>query len=452
MYKVAIVDDEPLVLRGLEHKVAWQEWNCIVCGTGGNGLEGKELIERERPDIVLTDVKMPGMNGLELADYVNRHFPDTVTIVISGYNEFDYAREAMRHQVFDYLLKPIDKEELRKTIRKAIDALHHKLDIRTRSKQFEEMRRETTPIIESSLLLDLMLNHGHEPKTMLERIKELRFTIHKGQVAVFDLSNAWEQYGNGRSLYQFAMNNILYEIYRNHSCGDVNVMWIEDKCVVVTRFDASIPTAIAQKRSQEATKEGAEQIRMYFKTRVYLGIGTFFERIDGIHASYKAALHGLQNDLFWAGGPSVWSGASDPPTAATVDEHVYTAIREGDDTEALRGFDRLANALRKSRNIDLVYSVSLEMLIRMNGMLREFDVTESIPTLNDLKKHACFEDLAGELRSVITSACKAFAKKHGMLNASLKDKIFLFLREHYARNPCWRTYRRNSENRYRPGY
>ena len=119
MHNVVIVDDEMIVSRGLSEKIDWGQLECSIVGIGSNGMEGKELVDRHRPDIVITDIKMPGMNGLDLAQYVKENYPEIVTILLSGYTEFDYARTAVRHQVFDYLLKPVDLEDLKKCVRKA---------------------------------------------------------------------------------------------------------------------------------------------------------------------------------------------------------------------------------------------------------------------------------------------------------------------------------------------
>jgi two-component system response regulator YesN len=431
MYKVAIIDDEPLVCRRLAEKVDWKEWDCTVCGTGSNGFEGIELIDRTSPDMVITDVKMPGMDGLHLADYIHHHYPHIITIILSGYNDFDYAREALRHHVFDYLLKPIDKDDFSQAMHKAMSFLHQRMDT-TQPEQTPERRNEVSPFIESGLLMDYMLNNNHKLKSSQEIVKKLSSTVHKGQVIVYDLLNAWEQnkVEQNRSLYQFAINNILQEIYQRHRCG-VHVIWIADKCVIVAKFDASMPSSIARERVLEATKEGAEQVKTYFKTKAFWGMGMFFNRIDELYSSYQSAHHSLANHLFWN---LEFHEAEQPPSlngVVTIEKTLYKWINEGNEAEADNEIDRLADKLRKARNIDNVYSVSLEILIHLNNMTREWDVQVHFPTLNDIKQHSFYEDLIVELRQIIEGTCRAIAKKRLMIHSPLMDKIMLFVKDHY---------------------
>lgn len=112
MFRVFVVDDEPSVLEGLKFMIPWNELDFELCGESTNGQDALSQIEELRPHLIITDIRMPLKNGLELIREVRKL--DTVTefVILSGYSEFAYAQEAMRHQVFHYLLKPLDKAEI----------------------------------------------------------------------------------------------------------------------------------------------------------------------------------------------------------------------------------------------------------------------------------------------------------------------------------------------------
>lgn len=116
MYKVAIIDDEPLIVEGLSRTMAWEKWNCRVIGTAGDGREGMELIREKRPDIVITDICMPKMDGLNMIAGLKSEFPDMQLIILTGYREFEYAREAISLGVARFLLKPSRMNELEEAI------------------------------------------------------------------------------------------------------------------------------------------------------------------------------------------------------------------------------------------------------------------------------------------------------------------------------------------------
>lgn len=114
--KMLIVDDEPLICQGLATTIPWQEMGIEIAGSAINGKQAMEIIKRESVDIVITDVNMPEMDGIELSRAIVEHFPDVSIIMISGYDEFDYALQALRIGVKDYLLKPVDIDNLIKLV------------------------------------------------------------------------------------------------------------------------------------------------------------------------------------------------------------------------------------------------------------------------------------------------------------------------------------------------
>lgn len=123
MYKVVIIDDEPLIVEGLSKTMAWEKWNCQVAGAAYNGQEGMELIRRERPDIIITDIHMPKMDGLGMIAGLKSEFPEMQIIILTGYREFEYARKAIELGVSRFLLKPSRMNELEEAVGAATKCL-----------------------------------------------------------------------------------------------------------------------------------------------------------------------------------------------------------------------------------------------------------------------------------------------------------------------------------------
>ncbi len=117
MYRVLIAEDEDMIRKGLVYSVPWQEMDCCVAGEARNGMEGIDEIRQKHPDIVLIDINMPVADGLTMLEQTRdcRYS----AIILTGYSDFSYAREAIRFGVTDYLLKPLDMEELRSAVEKA---------------------------------------------------------------------------------------------------------------------------------------------------------------------------------------------------------------------------------------------------------------------------------------------------------------------------------------------
>lgn len=117
MYKVLLVDDEPYVIEGLKTMIAWERHGFRICGEATNGEDALAIIKTEDPALVITDIRMPVLDGLELIRQ-SRELLDSKTkfVILSGYEEFSYIQSAMRYDVSDYLLKPIDDEEVNRVI------------------------------------------------------------------------------------------------------------------------------------------------------------------------------------------------------------------------------------------------------------------------------------------------------------------------------------------------
>ena len=113
MLKVLLVDDEPFIVQGLSALIDWEKEGFEIVGTAGNGSEAVEFLKSNPVDLILADIKMPVMNGLEFLKYIREtHLSEAFFVILSGYGDFTYAKEAIKWQCTDYILKPIQKSQL----------------------------------------------------------------------------------------------------------------------------------------------------------------------------------------------------------------------------------------------------------------------------------------------------------------------------------------------------
>ncbi|MBO9599610.1 MAG: response regulator [Cohnella sp.] len=146
MFKLLIVEDEPLIRAGLKHYFSWEELGITDIAEAGNGREGIALALRERPDLIITDIRMPEIDGLDMIGRLSASLPDTVFIILTGYNEFAYAQQAIRlGVVHDFLIKPLIYEESLKTIVSSLDRIRAKREEKDRKvwieKEVQEKKR-----------------------------------------------------------------------------------------------------------------------------------------------------------------------------------------------------------------------------------------------------------------------------------------------------------------------
>ena len=122
-YKVLLVDDEEEVRNAIEQRINWEELGFEVIGKAQNGVKAMEIAEKLQPDVVITDIKMPYMNGLELARNLKEENPGVRILILTGFDEFEYAKEAVHLEVEEYILKPINANELSECLKRLKNVL-----------------------------------------------------------------------------------------------------------------------------------------------------------------------------------------------------------------------------------------------------------------------------------------------------------------------------------------
>ena len=125
MFKIVVIDDNRMLVEMLSATIRWQDLDCIFVGSAYDGVHGLELISREAPDIIIADIRMPGMDGLEMAEKVHAAKPHTKILFISAYDDFSFAQHAVRLHAHDYLLKPFENSKLEASIRRAVEDLRN---------------------------------------------------------------------------------------------------------------------------------------------------------------------------------------------------------------------------------------------------------------------------------------------------------------------------------------
>lgn len=208
MYKVLLVDDERIILNGISRIVNWERCGTELAGTARNGLEAMDFITAAPPDIIISDIRMPGMDGLELVAKVNAAYPHIRFILLSGFSEFDYAKAAMQYGVKHYLLKPCNESliedsltELAEDIRQSegreqfVQNLKHRLD-------------KVMPHVKEQFLKEFVTNktYGSQDWDYYCKLFNLHWEHRPVRLILFQLEGAFE------FEHLFAVKNIAEEI------------------------------------------------------------------------------------------------------------------------------------------------------------------------------------------------------------------------------------------------
>ena len=141
-YKVLIADDNPLICESLRETINWKKYQCTVIQCAENGNEAWNLIGQLQPEIVITDIKMPEIDGLKLSEKIKMQYPDILIIMITGYQEFEYAKRAISLGVNELLLKPIDNKKMEEALLK----LTGKLSAKNKKDQYRKKLQEENAV------------------------------------------------------------------------------------------------------------------------------------------------------------------------------------------------------------------------------------------------------------------------------------------------------------------
>lgn len=167
LYSVLLVDDEEFVFTVMMKKMNWEEMGFTVVGYARNGVEALEKAEELSPDVVMTDIKMPYLDGLTLSHRLKEQYPSIKIIIFSGFDEFEYAKEAIKVEAEEYILKPIDSSELRDVFIRVKQSLDKELDEKRNIDKLQEHYINSLPILQDNFCISLI--EGHVTPDLFEK-------------------------------------------------------------------------------------------------------------------------------------------------------------------------------------------------------------------------------------------------------------------------------------------
>lgn len=217
MYKLLVVDDEKWVRQGLSLTIDWMAEGIELIGEAEDGEEALQRIETDSPDIIITDIKMPRMDGLDLIKALRNQQKKVCVIIISGYNDFEYAQKALKYGAYDYVLKPIEETALLEVVRRCVSDLEQETKHRHHLKEMSGRIRESLPLARQHFLEMLLLGRTVDSLSELEaRWQALNMALDPNCLTVLAVKihhwGARATREKDRSLIRLALGNIAEEI------------------------------------------------------------------------------------------------------------------------------------------------------------------------------------------------------------------------------------------------
>lgn len=218
MYKVLIVDDETIIRRGLKNIIDWKSLGCVVCGEAANGEEGQDLIKSLRPEIIITDINMPGVDGLRMIRETKELIPKCKVIILTGYRDFEFTQQAIRLGAFDYILKPSKIEDITNIVRRAVDELQKEDSMESELNKLKKNYESKIPILAEKLLYDIIFTPNYENNEATTELSEYGIELDEYIVMALDIDE--DSINDDRKLYekrlyQFGIINTFEDIIKD---------------------------------------------------------------------------------------------------------------------------------------------------------------------------------------------------------------------------------------------
>lgn len=290
MYTFLIIDDEPIVREGISANIDWQSHGFRLVGTCRDGREGLRAVEETHPDVVLTDICMPFVDGLELAAFISERYPATKTIILTGYDEFEYAQEAVKLKVSDFLLKPITPDE----IRALLDRVRAELDQERRKQQdvdkLRQQLRENLPLLREGFFNRLIEGEVKEPESS-HRLSLLELNLPGPAFNVLAIDADWRE--SEDDLATLAIRNAVDEV--SSAKEGMHAFHGQRDYIVVLLSAPNEQSAISL--ALEFAEELSDRVRQTLDLTVSIGIGSPVRSLDLVDECYRDARTALEQRL-----------------------------------------------------------------------------------------------------------------------------------------------------------
>ncbi|NOV04501.1 response regulator [Paenibacillus planticolens] len=383
MYKLILVDDEEDVREGVVREINWEAIGFEVIEKAENGREALEMVERLQPDVVVTDIQMPFMNGLQLAEAIRERFPTIKLIILTGHDEFEYAQRAIKLHIDEYVLKPFSAQELINALLKVKGQIQEEVAHRENVQLLMEHYRKSMPVLKENFLATLM-NRKLPREEVYEKAANYGIELNgRSFVAAVmsidgvlipeeELDNREElsksvslKYSADQALKYFALLNITEEIADRRRLG---LVFMHHDQVVVLAARESEDRETALQETMKVLEEVRQNVEKYLKFTLTVGIGTVMKDVTKISYSYEDAVLALDYRLILGNNriisiDDVETRSGEKVRFDDVKEHALTrCIKVGTNQEIRETMDELFQGIEGAVSVKDYQIYLLEIL------------------------------------------------------------------------------------------
>ncbi len=300
MVKLLLVDDEQPILDGLKQVIDWSEIDVEIIGTADNGQTALELAPILKPDIVITDIRMPELSGIELIKGLKEVLPQVKCIILSGYDDFEYAKEAIKYGAQGYLLKPVEEEELKDLVISTRDAILVNNKKNGMLVEINKQLYQSMPFVRNQLMYSIVTGEVKDYHIVTEKMKLYNFgKLPERYICVvvnMEISLNESFTDEDIELVRFAVANITDELVKKYTDGQVFYMF-ENQVIALIDADTE-----SESYHERVLRDILHYASKFLMVPVTLGVSNIHEGFDDISVSFNEAKISLKNGPLQSGG------------------------------------------------------------------------------------------------------------------------------------------------------
>ncbi|UFU00618.1 response regulator [Radiobacillus kanasensis] len=299
LFKLLIAEDEETIRNGIVSSIDWNKHNIDVCAEACNGAEALSLLESVHPDIILTDIQMPKMNGLEFIQQAKNKDYSFEAIVLTGYEDFQYAKQSIRLNVFDYILKPALPDKILDAVLRAKQRIEQ-AKLMNQQLHFLEEYTDKKNRLDKVEKLIYWFHFPEQSRTddKVDIIKQLRMNIRPNidmHVGIIRFpTKATSYYIDDYELLKFACLNVTTETLSSFYDGNLEVLFDQELLVWVANTDSNYEPS----KLETYLNQLMENFQQYLKLPIYMGIGNPKPSIDDLHQTFQEAKEALDEHYY----------------------------------------------------------------------------------------------------------------------------------------------------------
>ncbi|MBO3286510.1 response regulator [Paenibacillus sp. FSL M8-0228] len=300
MVQILLVDDESYVTESLAATIPWETLGIERVHQAVSALAAVDVLEAYDIDILVTDIRMPGMTGLELIVEVNERWPHIRSLLLTGYADFEYAKKALQLKAFDYILKPVDDEEFIKCVSAAMDSLKEEWEAFDKVHQLQYSRRNDFGVLRTHLMHDLLLGRDLPVPKIESKMSEYEIKLRTGHPASMLLIQLGKHFSDmdyhSVSLIEYAIGNIAEEVF----APDFHVWHCKapHDCLIVLIEGNwnSFPERSVDEQNlclRAAIETFRKNVSNYLKGEIYVALTGWFKFPEELPKLYQTAIRSL---------------------------------------------------------------------------------------------------------------------------------------------------------------